>query len=73
MLETKKISEFLENLVTYCAGNPRYLEYVLVGLSDGEPATRTVTLSKVKEVNDQQSLNSEQQAVILQRVCILIL
>jgi hypothetical protein len=74
LLETDQISDFMVELIKYCAGNPRYLEYVLVGCSCSPSEvrkyakTRTVSLSKLKASN-QRDLNSEEKSQFLFDVC----
>jgi hypothetical protein len=67
LLRKPSLDPFLEEFIEYCAGNPRYLEYVLVSLCGGNPTLREVSMSKLKTFNSQE-LNTAVKTGILQQV-----
>eukprot|EP01124_Arcella_intermedia_P034008 TRINITY_DN8336_c0_g1_i10.p1 TRINITY_DN8336_c0_g1~~TRINITY_DN8336_c0_g1_i10.p1 ORF type:complete len:554 (+),score=91.21 TRINITY_DN8336_c0_g1_i10:911-2572(+) len=65
-----ELNEFLEQLIIYCGGNPRYLEYALISFaSNGHPteakfSLKQISLSDINSTNEQ-TLNSEEKSQIL--------
>eukprot|EP01125_Pyxidicula_operculata_P023111 TRINITY_DN981_c0_g1_i10.p1 TRINITY_DN981_c0_g1~~TRINITY_DN981_c0_g1_i10.p1 ORF type:complete len:416 (+),score=49.38 TRINITY_DN981_c0_g1_i10:177-1424(+) len=52
LLGTNVVNEFLSELIDYCAGNPRYLEFVLTAFArPSSSSNQFVSISKLKESN----------------------
>ena len=74
LLQTEEINPFIDQMIDYCAGNPRYLEYILIAISS-TPASLSQNTACMKAdldvvlAKNSHKFNEEEMSDIPSQVC----
>ena len=74
LLQINQVNPFIDQMIDYCAGNPRYLEYVLVAISSPPESLRQNIKSMQADLDvalakNSYEFNEEEMSDILTQVC----